>query len=99
MESAISIVVLEKQEPIEGLVFHLDASALNLQDGEKVASWEDLSGKGNSITQTDANSQPVFSKTALNGRSAVQFDGSRQYLNLDWANGTLTTDSITMFWF
>ncbi len=97
VESAFSIVVLEKQEPIEGLVFHLDASALNLQDGEKVASWEDLSGKGNSITQTDANSQPVFSKTALNGRSAVQFDGSRQYLNLDWANGTLTTDSITMF--
>jgi len=62
----------------EGLVLHLDASALS-PDGTstqgKVALWCDLSGKENHVKQDDASRQPSLAPKALNGLPVVRFDG------------------------
>ena len=84
-------------EPIEGLVLHLEASALELEDGVSIAKWEDLSDIDNEVKQETIDNQPIYTADGLNGRPAVQFDGNSQYLNLNWTDGSLSTDSITMF--
>ena len=95
LENSFSITVIAKVIP--GLVLHLDASALELEDGVSVAKWEDLSDIDNEVKQETIDNQPIYVADGLNGRPAVRFDGNSQYLNLNWANGSLSTDSITMF--
>ena len=61
----------------------LDASDLSLSDGDDVSSWTDVSGNGNDAT---AGNAPTFvsggNTSNLNGRAAVSFDGSDDYLSL-----------------
>ncbi len=75
------------------LVLWLDATDYS----ESTGIWPDKSGKGNSVTQDSSSSRPDYIANGLNGNPVVQFDGSDDYLNLDWADGSLDTDSLTMF--
>ena len=80
VENSFSIVVAGPR-----LVLHLDALALEgLNNGDSVAIWEDLSGLDNDATQLTSANCPTYAADGLNGRPAVQFNGSSQYLNLDW---------------
>jgi len=66
---------------IGGLVLHLDADAITgLNDGDKVATWEDLSGEGNDATQATEANRPTYKTDILNGKPVVRFDGSGSYM-------------------
>jgi hypothetical protein len=65
---------------------HLDASILdgsdsanNPSDGTAVATWGDRSGNGNDFTE--ATNQPTFKASWLNGKPAVEFDGSNDVMS------------------
>ena len=54
-----------------------------------VAIWQDQSGNGNDATQTTVMSQPHLTADAINGRTALTFDGMDDWLldpfNASWA--------------
>lgn len=65
---------------------HLDASILdgsdsanNPSDGTAVVTWGDRSGNGNDFTE--ATNQPTFKASWLNGKPAVEFDGSNDVMS------------------
>ena len=59
--------------PKKGLVLWLDASTVEAEDGAKVSSWRDRSGKANDVSQDSAKHQPVLAKKGLGGQPALQF--------------------------
>lgn len=87
---------------IAGCVLWLDASQLALANNDPVASWTDISGIGNNAVQATGANQPVFKTAALNGKPAVRFDGSTDFLvapSIDAPSYTLwavymTTNSV-----
>jgi len=65
---------------------HLDASILdgsdssnNPSDGASVATWGDRSGNGNNFAES--SNQPTFKASWLNGKPAVEFDGSNDVMS------------------
>jgi hypothetical protein len=55
--------------------------ALWLSDtGSNAGQWDDLSGNGRHVTQTDVSRQPVIVANALNSRQVRRFDGSNDIL-------------------
>ena len=59
----------------------LDAAALALPDGARVAKWPDASTRGGGdATQASPALQPTFRKAAMNGLPAVDFDGNATFL-------------------
>jgi len=57
-----------------------------------VASWRDVSGSGNSATQSNVSKQPTCVSNAVNGLSAVEFSGTDKWMQLptiasDFNNG------------
>lgn len=57
----------------DGLVLWLDASTIKAEDGAKVSSWRDGSGKSNDVAQDQEKHQPILSRKALGGKPALQF--------------------------
>lgn len=46
-----------------------------------VSAWQDLSGRGNHLTQAIAGSRPTLTATAPGGGPALSFDGIGQFLD------------------
>ena len=69
---------------VRDMVLWLDASALDLGDGDKVDFWRDESGKGNHARQDNELMQPSYagSVEGLNGLPAVYFDGHNKRLDV-----------------
>ena len=63
----------------DGLVLNLDASKLNLDDGDSVTSWLDQSGNSNNA---DDGPGATYKSSAFNGMGAVEFDGVDDYLQI-----------------
>lgn len=64
---------------VPGCVLWLDADDAStiVTNGEgAVLQWRDKSGWGNHVAQTNAGAQPVLTASALNGRTALTFDGT-----------------------
>ena len=79
---------------LDGLVLWLDANAIeDLDDGEAVAQWDDLSGNYNHAGQTDEARQPTYVVSGLDGMPVVQFDGidDWMYASLDSIEFAATT--------
>lgn len=57
-----------------------DANELNLSDGSQVFQFDDISGNGNHLTQTNSSRRPVFTQIGLNGLPVVTFDGVNDFL-------------------
>src|SRR6185369_7987654 len=51
-------------------------------NGAAIATWPDLSGAGHHAIQNATADRPVYQVNGLNGRAAVRFDGSDDYLSL-----------------
>lgn len=76
-------------------ILWLDASSLNLNDGDPVSTWTDISGNGNDAFQNNAANQPVYRATGLNNKSIIEFvDGGNDYLSL---LNNINTSEITVF--
>lgn len=66
---------------IPGLLLWLDASQISgLSGGSQVASWFDVSGLGYHALQSTSSRRPTYQVNVINGRPAVRFDGSNDYL-------------------
>ncbi len=80
-----------------GLVMHLDADTIGAANGDPIATWSDLSSAGNDATQPTAANQPVYvaSNPSFNGRAAVSFDGTDDWMELP--STTINVGSFTMF--
>lgn len=80
---------------ISGLAGWWDASvsaSVSLNAGE-VSQWNDLSGNGRHASQSVANNQPTYAISARNGRNAIQFNGSTDFLRGAWPL-TITAQSV-----
>jgi hypothetical protein len=67
---------------IANLTVWYDASvstSVTIETG--VSQWNDLSGNGRHLTQAVTNNQPAYVTNALNGRPAIDFDGSNDSLS------------------
>jgi hypothetical protein len=60
-----------------------NAGSLTLNSGE-VSQWRDLSGNGRHAAQATAMNQPTYTAAARNGRNAIQFNGSSDFLRGPW---------------
>lgn len=78
-EGEIWFQILDADIPVTDYVMRFDASALDLANNAKVAQWQDLSGNGFHVSESDESLQPTFLEAGLNGNPTVQFEG--QYLN------------------
>lgn len=57
----------------DGLLVWLDASYLELNDGESVEKWEDRSGNNNHAIQEDSDRMPSYKENALNENAVINF--------------------------
>ncbi len=68
-----SVGACQDQPPQNGLVFRVEADSGVTTSGSTVTAWNDQSGLGNDLT---AAGNPQLLPAAINGRPAVDFDGS-----------------------
>lgn len=81
---------------ISGLFIHLDASNLpGAVDGVAVTTWTDIGPNNYSPTQATSGNRPIYRATGLNGKPALEFDGSND--NLAKTFGTTYAQPNTLF--
>jgi len=66
---------------IPGLNLWVKADQISGSDGMAVATWLDLSGKNNHLTQATSAYQPLLKTGIINGKPVVRFDGVNDYLD------------------
>ena len=59
----------------------LDANTLTGTEGSSVSAWTNLSGT--SVAQTGSSNLPTLALNRINGRNAVQFNGTSQFVQLN----------------
>ena len=70
---------------IDGLALWLDASdesTITLSSGA-VSQWNDKSGNARHATQGTSDDRPVVQVAAINGRNALRFDGTNDFLAIN----------------
>lgn len=82
---------------IGGLVLWLDANnpaanGIQPADNSALSLWVDQSGRGNDATQSSGANQPTFNINIINGKAAINFNGSTTNM-LTGTNGFPTADS------
>lgn len=76
--------------PLPGASHHLDASTLNLDNGDTCANWPDLSGHGNDAIQSVRASRPVFRTNVMNGEPVLLTDGVDDFMVLPVSSKVVT---------
>ena len=86
---------------IDGLVLHLDASAITgLNHNDNVTTWLDLSGMGYNAVQSTASWKPIYwvddgaGDEAQNGLAVVRFDGVNDEMTIPFVLGAATDFTI-----
>ncbi|HEY9684984.1 MAG TPA: FN3 associated domain-containing protein [Oculatellaceae cyanobacterium] len=81
-----------------GLVAWFDANNGVTTSGTAVTSWSDLSTNQNSATQGTSTKRPTLTTNAINGLSAVTFNGTSQFLQLPSSSSLSNFSSgVSMF--
>ena len=76
---SLFVVVVPSDLPVtDGLVLDLDATKLDLNDNDPVATWPDSSGAGNDATQETASKQFTYVVDGINGKASVRGDGTEK---------------------
>lgn len=65
---------------VAGLLLWLKADAITAVDGDPIATWPDSSGFAKDATQATAAKRPLYKATGVNGKPAVWFDGTDDWL-------------------
>lgn len=71
---------LSAQLPTSGLVQRLRADSGVVTSGSFVTNWNDVSGAGHSVAQAGSGLQPTLVSNSMNGKPAIHFDASNDYL-------------------
>jgi autotransporter-associated beta strand protein len=76
-EGIVKLQGVQAFAPTNKLSYRLDASITNSLslNNTNVSVWADVSGSGVAFTQTVAHLQPVYVTNAINGLSAIRFNG------------------------
>ncbi|NOZ35460.1 MAG: hypothetical protein GXO80_09210 [Chlorobi bacterium] len=79
-------------------ILWLDAGTLGLTDGADIATWTDLSGNNNNLSQPTAGFTPVFQNDAsnLNGHPRAEFSKTNNRIVINPFND-MPTSGITTF--
>jgi len=80
--------------PASGLGLWLKADAGVKLNGSTVSKWTDQSGAGAHAVQSNASAQPRLALSAVNGKPALQFDGTADSMNFQMAVNGLTGMTI-----
>lgn len=76
-----------------------EASALNLNDGDAIATWPDSSGNLRDATQTSAGAKPHFKTNGVpSGLPVVRFDGTSDFMTVLKAVMGRTVTNWTVSW-
>jgi hypothetical protein len=74
---------LSQPLPRNGLVLWLRGdNGITLGSGTKITNWADSSGSGNTASQSTSSKEPTIVTGAINGLSAVAFNGTSDFLNI-----------------
>ncbi|GEM_PF-752792 len=100
--AGVSILVSAQDGPADvgttdgtgNLILWLDASTLDITDGNNVTTWPDLSGYNSNLSQSNVNVKPNLLNNILNNKPVVQFDGGDEELE---GTHTLTGAPATIF--
>ena len=76
---------------ISGCQLWLDATTIQVNNGDNILLWEDLSGNNNHATQTNQSQQPIFID------NAVVFDGVNDSLEFGANKFNMGLDDMTFF--
>ena len=79
----------------DGLQLWYEADTERYSDGEAVTAWTDKSGFGRDLTAFAPSQAPVFHRSAVNGRAAVEFDGATSLMKT--YDSTFTLPQPTTF--
>lgn len=71
------------------------ADQLNLTNGANVSLWSDSSGNGHDLIQSTAGNYPIYRTNQINGRPAIEFDGTNDFL--EDADGELYINGQSAF--
>lgn len=84
---------------VPDLALWLDAAdtATISQSGGLVSQWDDKSGHGYHATQATSSAQFGTGSRTINGRNAVECDGSNDFMTLPSGLYTMTTGATTTF--
>lgn len=70
----------------------VDTADVDFYDRFPVSAWADQSGNGRNLAQATATRQPYLALDQINGHSAIVFDGSDDYLRVNYTESQpLTT--------
>jgi len=72
-------------QAIGSLAAWFKADSLALSDGNAVSAWSDSSTSANNATQATGADQPVYKTNILNGKPAVRFNGSTNFISVPLA--------------
>lgn len=72
-----------------------DDSSTVTTSGGFVSQWNDKSGNGRNVSQSDTTLRPAYTANAVNGKYGITFDGLGD--RLDTANGVLQLGSLSVF--
>ena len=82
--------------PTSGLKLWLEADAGVTLNGSTVSQWADQSGSGTNASQGTSASQPILVANALNGKPALRFDGSNDYMTFNLPINGLTGMTVLL---
>lgn len=71
-----------------------DATKLSYNDGDKVSTWFDESETSYDLTEGNS---PTYKSDIINGNPVVRFDGSNDYLNVEWSKISQPYHIFTVF--
>ncbi|MEQ9299391.1 MAG: T9SS type A sorting domain-containing protein [Cyclobacteriaceae bacterium] len=101
LASAVSLVTAQTgpgdvgtTDGLGSLILWLDASELDISDGNNVTVWTDLSGTGSDLSQSNVNAKPNLIENVINNKPAVRFNGDDEHLS---GSHTLTAAPTTIF--
>ena len=73
-----------------GLQLWYEADTTAYTDGQAVTSWADKSGLGRDLTSSGTFDAPIMRRNAVNGRAAIEFNGSSSLMKTYGSTFTLT---------
>ena len=85
---------------LSGLVYWLDASqSSTVSIGTGVSEWRDAAGGSIKATQATGNNQPAYQTAQKNGRNAVYFDGTNDYMTIGDLSANFPSAAAAIFAF
>ncbi len=98
ISSAVSITVNASGSsvPTSGLQLWLKADAGVTSSASAVSQWNDQSGNARNAVQATSASRPILVAGAVNGRPAVQFDGTNDFMTFTLPVNGLTGITIAL---